>query len=64
MTPADQYRQLAANLRARARVERSKQLKAEWNYLADCYARLAEQAEKNGRVDGAFEPLLSASPIG
>ncbi len=58
MTLADEYRHLAADLRARASKEASPFMKTEWNYLAYCYDRLAEQAEKNHRTNRAYEPLL------
>jgi len=58
MTSSEQYRKLAAALRAKARDERSADLRAEWENLALCYLRLAEQAEQNGRTDATYEPLL------
>jgi hypothetical protein len=58
MTPADEYRNLAAKLHARASSEESVLVRAEWNYLADSYERLAEQAEKNHRSDTTYEPIL------
>jgi hypothetical protein len=33
-------------------------LGAEWNYLADCYERLAEQADRNERTEITHEPIL------
>jgi hypothetical protein len=59
MTPADQYRHLAAELHIRANNEPSTHLKAEWDYLAHCYEVLAHQAETNGRFDLGREPILS-----
>ncbi len=61
MTPADEYRHLAAALHARATKELTPFRKAEWNQLARCYERLAEQAEKNHRTDRTYEPILRAS---
>ena len=58
MTPGAQYRKLAAQLRAKARAEGSSKLKAEWEHLASCYVRLAEQAERNSRTDVTYEPIL------
>jgi hypothetical protein len=58
MTPADEYRNLAAKLHARAGKEESALIRAEWNYLAGSYERLAEQAEKNHRTDTTDEPIL------
>ncbi|HEY1474262.1 MAG TPA: hypothetical protein VGF53_09280 [Pseudolabrys sp.] len=57
-TAANQYRNLASDLHSRARNELSPHLKAEWDHLADCYERLAEQAEKNARIDAGSEPVL------
>lgn len=62
MTPADRYRQLAADLRAKAEAEDSEQLKAECSHLADCYMRLAEQADKNSLTDVTYEPILKPAP--
>jgi len=59
MTPADQYRHLAAELHTRASNEPRADLKAEWNYLAHCYQVLAQHADKNGRTDVGQEPILN-----
>ena len=56
MTPAQHYRKLAAELRARAQQE--PQHHTEWDNLARCYVRLAEQADMNARQDLTFEPIL------
>lgn len=61
MSPAQQYRKLAAELRAKARHENDRAVKAEWDHLAQCYLRLAEQAEKNSRNDATYEPILRPS---
>lgn len=45
MTPATHYRTRAAQLRTRAKTEDSRQLRAEWDRLEQCYIRLAEQAD-------------------
>ncbi len=58
MTPATQYRTLAARFRARARTEESTQLRAELGHLAQCYVRLAEQADRNAQNDVSYEPIL------
>ena len=59
MTPAEQYRTLAAKIRANARVLDSATNHAvEWEHLAACYDRLAEQAERNERFDLTYEPIL------
>ena len=61
MTPATHYRTLAAQLRSRARTEESPPLRAEWNHLAQCYIRLAEQADRNTQTDVSYEPILRSS---
>lgn len=55
MTPADQYRALAARFRAHARSTDNPRLGAEWEHLARCYIRLAEQAERNLGLDLVYE---------
>lgn len=47
MTPAQEYRSLAANLHDRASNEESPFVRAESIHLAHCYELMAEQAEKN-----------------
>ncbi len=61
MTPATEYRSLAADLLARARKEKNLLVRAEWVQLARCYELLAEQAEKNSRTERTYEPILRAS---
>ncbi len=46
MSRAEQYRNLAAEVRARASREESPIIKAEWENLAWTYVRLAEQSER------------------
>ena len=58
MTPAEQYRSLAAKLDAKAKVEADPQIRAEWNHLAMNYLRLAIQAERNKAGGAAHQPLL------
>ena len=58
MTPATHYRTLAAQLRARAKAESNRQLRTEWDHLAQCYVRLADQADRNSRTDVSYEPML------
>ena len=58
MMPCAHYRKLAAELRAKAQQAESPALKAEWNYLAQCYVRLVEQADKNQQTDIVYEPML------
>jgi hypothetical protein len=55
MSPADQYRQLAAELGCKARGERNESLAAELSALARAYLRLAEQADQNSGTDLWFE---------
>ena len=55
MSPADRYRVLAAHLRSRAIHEHSPMLRAQWANLAQCYVRLAEQADQNSRTDIVYE---------
>jgi hypothetical protein len=51
MTAADQYRKVAAQLKARAASEPNKRLAAEWAHLSRCYLRLAAQADTNDLTD-------------
>jgi hypothetical protein len=55
MSPADRYRALAAHLRSRATQEQSLMLRTQWANLAQCYVRLAEQADQNSRADIVYE---------
>ena len=55
MTPSDQYRKIAAQLRAKAAREPNRRLAAEWDHLARCYVRLSEQADQNNFADIWFE---------
>lgn len=55
MTTADRYRALAAHLRSRASQERNLVLRGQWANLAQCYMRLAEQADANSRSDIVYE---------
>jgi hypothetical protein len=57
MPPAAQYRKLAAELRARARGEKNASMRTEWGHLAQCYVRLAVQAEKNQLNDISYESI-------
>jgi hypothetical protein len=59
MTFAEQYRSLAAQFMARARSEQNPKLRSEWDFLAVCYLRLAEQAERNNLTDVVYEtPII------
>jgi hypothetical protein len=51
MSPADQYRKLASELKSKASAERNQGFAAELKALARSYLRLAEQAEQNGETD-------------
>ena len=55
MTTADRYRALAAHLHSRASQERNLVLRGQWANLAQCYMRLAEQADANSRSDIVYE---------
>lgn len=55
LTPAQYYRTTAAELRAMAVSSASAMLAAQWEHLARCYLRLAEQADKNGQLDLCLE---------
>jgi hypothetical protein len=61
MNPADQYRKIAAELRAKAAREKNGRLATEWAHLARCYLRLAEQADQNSFADIWFESGPKAS---
>jgi hypothetical protein len=50
MTASDSYRKAAAELRAKAAGARNPHT-AEWERLARCYTRLAEQADRNSLQD-------------
>jgi hypothetical protein len=58
MSASDQYRKLAAELRTKGRAEASPTVKAELIHLAQCYVRLAEQADRNQHADVTYEPAL------
>jgi hypothetical protein len=51
MTPAERYRQIAHELKAKAIGESNVSLKAEWANMAAAYFRLAEQADRNALTD-------------
>ena len=55
MSPANRYRAMAAHLRSRAARERNAILQPQWANLAQCYVRLAEQADQNSRADIVYE---------
>ena len=62
MSLAEQYRNLAAGLRAKIRSENNEKFKAEWENLAQSYLRLAEEAELHDRTDLASEPTFRGRP--
>ena len=51
----DHVRALAAHLRTRAAREPSPALRTQWAKLAQCYVRLAGQADQNSRADIVYE---------
>ncbi len=55
MTSANHYRRIAAELRSKAAQAPTQQVSLQWENLAKCYARLAEQAEQNSFQDLWFE---------
>ena len=55
MTPSDEYRRTAAELQAKAACAESSELAVQWEHLAKCYLRLAEQADKNAQGGLAIE---------
>ena len=55
MSPADRYRALAAYLRTCAAREQRPEVRTQWTKLAQCYLRLAEQADQNSRADIVYE---------
>jgi hypothetical protein len=57
MGRADQYRNLATDVRARASRESSPILKGEWENLAETYVRLAEQSEEMKGTDPTYDPI-------
>ena len=61
MASADMYRTFAARFRAHARKSESPRLSAEWEHLARCYVRLAEQAERNLGLDLVYETPVPRS---
>ncbi len=55
MSTVEQYRKRAAELRAKAAQAATQQVALQWENLAKCYTRLAEQAEANSSQDLWFE---------
>jgi hypothetical protein len=64
MTPAERYRQMAQELKAKAAKESNYAIKVEWETLAAAYDRLAEQAERNALTDIVYEtPSANERPV-
>ena len=61
MTSAQDYRKLATQLRVHARHSDNPRLRTEWEHLAKCYVRLADQADQNSRLDASYEPPMGRS---
>ena len=61
MTPAERYRVKAAELSALAKAEPDPLGKSEYYMLAQSYARLADQAERNSRTDVVYETPPASS---
>jgi len=58
MDRAEQYRQLAKDVRSRALREQNPIVKAEWENLAQTYVRLAKQADGDGPNTGlTYDPI-------
>ena len=55
MNRAEQYLNLAAEVRAKADREDSPIIKAEWDNLAETYVRLAEQS--GARAGATYDPI-------
>ena len=55
MNPADQYRIKAGDLAALAKAEMNPFGKAEYERLSQAYLRLADQADRNARMDLVYE---------
>ena len=56
MSRAEQYLNLAAEVRAKADREESPIIKAEWEQLAETYVRLAEQSEGASNAS-TYDPI-------
>ena len=64
MSTSDRYRALAAHLRTRAAQERSAMLRTQWAKLAQCYMRLAGQADRNSRAVYEFDRSVRRGDVG
>jgi hypothetical protein len=56
MGAGDQYRIKAAEFHARAQSGATPRIRVQFENLAKAYLRLAEQADRNERVDLVYEP--------
>ena len=63
MTPAERYRVMALEFRAKASGENDGSLRTEWENLALAYFRLSEQAEKNALTDIVYETMPKPSEL-
>jgi len=57
MTRADEYRQLARNVRKRASEEQNLLLRAQWEILGSRYLELADQSKKIDENDTRYDPI-------
>ena len=55
MSRAEQYMHLAADVRAKAELEDSPIIRAEWENLAETYVRLAEQS--GAHESATYDPI-------
>ncbi len=55
MTPAEQYRAKAAELRAKAQLESNRSTQTELEGMAASYIRLADQADRNSLTNLVYE---------
>jgi hypothetical protein len=62
MTSADEYRIQAAALAAQARDEMHANVRKELLQLSKLYVRLAEQADKNSRLDVTLRAISTTPP--
>ena len=60
MAQGDQYRSKAAQMAAAARIEPSRVVRVQLEWLAASYRRLAEQADRNNHSDVLYE--FSSAP--
>jgi len=63
MSTGETYRAKAAEFDARARREIDPLLREQWDGMAKSYRRLAEQADRNARLDLVYEPPDPRPPM-